>query len=113
MYIYIYIEKIPIGSILKRIADSTSDPRVVEITKSSAKHSPKFAIAIAVAALTFYGIPAAPLLAPLARVTAKQMKTMSGTTGGSTSSGNLDLLEYVPLITKAIEKIAEQQRRPR
>jgi predicted RNA-binding Zn-ribbon protein involved in translation (DUF1610 family) len=105
------IEKVPIRSILKRVADSTSDPRVVEIAKSLAKHSPKIAISIAAAALTFYGIPVAPLLTPLAAVTAKQIKTTSATVGDSSSSDNLDLVEYAPLITKAIEKIAEQQKR--
>jgi hypothetical protein len=106
------IEKIPIRSILKRIADSTSDPRVVEITKSLAKNSPKFAIAIAAAALTAYGIPAAPLLAPLAQRAAKQIITTPGTTGSSTTPNGFDMVEYVSLVTNAIGKISEQQRRP-
>ncbi len=106
------IENIPIRSILKRIADSTSDPRVVEITKSLAKNSPKFAIAIAAAALTAYGIPAAPLLAPLAQRAAKQIMAMPGTTVSSTTPDGFDMVEYVSQVTNAIQKISEQQRKP-
>ena len=65
------VDKIPIRSILKKITNSTDDPRIVSVVKSLAKHSPKIAMAIAAGVLTSYGIPSQAVLMPLAAATAK------------------------------------------
>jgi hypothetical protein len=104
------IDKIPIKTILKKIIDSTDDPRVVNVAKSLAKHSPKIAIAIAAGALTVYGIPPGAVLTPLTAVAEKHMKTRSGTEGGTMLSDSLSFAECIPVMTKAIEKIAEHQK---
>lgn len=108
------IDKIPIKSILKKITESTDDPRVKNIAKSLARHSPKIAMAIASGVLTSYGIPPGVILTPLAAAAAKHTQKKSERDSDASLSGDLDYSEYVPIMAQVIEKIAEHQKmRPR
>lgn len=108
------IDKVHIKSILKKIIDSTDDPRVVNITKSLAKHSPEIPIPIADGLLTSYGIPSDVALAPLGAVASKHSHRKSDVATDSSPNDDIGFSEYVPLLAKTIEKFAEnQENRPK
>jgi ribosomal protein L40E len=104
------IDKIHIKSILKKIVDSADDPRIVNVAKSLAKHSPEIAMTIAGGVLTSYGIPSGVVLTPLATAASKHIHRKSDMASDSSPITDLDFSEYVPLIAKAIEEFTEKQK---
>jgi hypothetical protein len=107
------IDKIPIKSILKKVTESTDDPRVRNIAKSLARHSPKIAMAVASGLLMANGIPPGVILAPLTAAKARHDQKKSGIGLDVSPTGDPDYSEYVPIMAQVIEMIAGHQMRPR